>query len=203
MTTFAPRDHRGELLDPGAPRQARRGQFTLRQLMKTVLIVGVSLAIAVRRTDLIAFPGFYVILLLLGALLYGLSWFRLRVRLPVELALAIGLLVLAAWSWRPPLYVAQAERSDELARLCACMAEKANDEDSAKLYWSEAQRYERLASWLRFRAMWRGLIRSWTRQDPVPMDDRDLVRELALLESLDQHRQVAKKMGIWDSRWLW
>lgn len=203
MTTFAPRDHQGVLLDPGAHRQARRGQFTLSQLMKVVLIVGVSLAIAVRRPDLIAFPGFYLILLVLGALLYGLSWFRLRVRLAVELALAIGLLILAAWIWRPPFYLDQAERSEDLARLCASMARKATDDGSAYLYWSEAHRYDRLASWLRFRAMWRGLIRSATRENLVPMDDRDLLRDLALLESLDQHRPVAEKMGLRDYRWLW
>lgn len=203
MTTFAPRDHQGVLLDPGAPRQARRGQFTLSQLMKVVLIVGVSLAIAVRRPDLMVFPGFYLILLVLGAFLYGLSWFRQRLRLAVELALAIGLLILAAWIWRPPFYVDQAERSAELARLCASMAEKATDDASANLYWSEAHRYDRLASWLRFRAMWRGLIRSATKENLVPTDDRDLLREFALLESLDQHRHLAEKMGIRDCRWLW
>ncbi|MHB1556196.1 MAG: NfeD family protein [Isosphaeraceae bacterium] len=196
MTTFAPRDHQGVLLDPGAPAQRGRGQFTVGQLMKTVLIVGVSLAIAVRRPDLIAFPGFYLILLVLGAFLYGLSWFPLPVRLAVELTIAVALLILAAWIWRPPFYVDQAERSAQLARLCARMAEKAIDDGSANLYWSEGRRYERLASWLRFRAMWCGLIRSATKEDLVPMDDRDLVRDLALLESLDQHRQVAEKMGI-------
>lgn len=196
MTIVTPRDHQGVLLDPGAPVQRRRGQFTVGQLMKAVLIVAVSLAIAVRRPDLIALPGFYLILLVLGAFLYGLSWFRLRVRLAVELAIAIGLLILAAWIWRPPPDLYQAERSATLARLCARMAEETSDAGSASQYRSEAHQFERLASWLRFRAMWRGLIRSATKQDPVPLDDRDLVRELALLESLDQHRQLAVKMGM-------
>ncbi len=207
MTDFGQRDHRGVVLGPDAPAPAACGrgrQFTLLQMMKAVAIVGVALpivgtavAVMVGRPELIAFPDYYVILLIVAAGLYGLSWFPLRVRLAVELATACTLLILAAWEWRPPFYVEQAERSEELAGLCSRLADRVGDVRMRDQFRREADKYSRRAFVLRVQSMWYGLIRSATKtESPMPLTERDLILDLGLGESRDQYRRIAEEMGI-------
>jgi hypothetical protein len=200
MTALGQRDHLGALVEPGAPEPSRPAmgrQFTLLQLMKAIAIVGVALAVAVRRPDLIVDPRFYLILWILAAGLYGLSWFPLRVRLAVELAVACGMLILAAWNWRPPFYLQQADRSEELAGLCSRMAETTSNPPERDLYLREADRYGRWAFELRMQAMWYGLVRSATKpRTPVPMTGRDLILDIRLRESRDRYSRLAETTGI-------
>ena len=202
MTVFRPRDHRGLLLDPDASESAgstKGRQFTLRQMMKAVLIVAVILAIAVQRPDLLIVP-FLPVFLLLAACLYGLSRLPFRIRLTIELATVFVLLNLSACTWRPPFYINQADRTEEVARLCSMMAGKAGDERSRDLFRREAAEYGRRAAVLRVQGMWYGLLRSATKEDPVPITDRELILELGLLECRDRHELLAKEMGVPEIR---
>ncbi len=198
MAVFSPRNHRGNVLSPGTdvpgwlspPRQ-----FNLGQVMKAVVLVAVILAVAIRRPDLLVLPVISLFLVL-AACLYGISRFPLRVRLAIELTTAGLLLILAAWVWRPPFYVQQAERTEQLARLCSMLADVADDVGESDLFRREAAEYGRRARVLRLRAMWYGLLRSVTKEDPVPMGERELILELGLLEALDQHEMIADRRRI-------
>ena len=199
MTAFTPRDHRGTLLDRDAGESAgstRDRQFTLLQMMKAVLIVAVILAIAVQRPGRFSVPFLLVFLLILAAYIYALSRLPFRVRLTIELTTACFLLILPAWVWRHPFYIVQAEQTEELARLCSMMADEAGDERSRELFRREAARYSHRAAVLQIQALWYGLIRSATKEDPLPINERELILELGLLEAREWYGRLAKEMGI-------
>jgi hypothetical protein len=171
-------------------------QYTLGQLMKAVAIVAIVLAIAVQRPDLFALLLVGVLLLILAVCLYGLSKLPPRVRFTIMLAAAVALLIYSAWVWQPPFYVVQAHHVEELARLCSTLAEKANDNRSSERFLHESAKFRRLAFRLRLRAMWYGLIRSVTRENPVPMTGPELIFELDLLEAMDKYEKIATPMGV-------
>ena len=199
MAVFSPRDHEGNLLDPGVDglsRLASGRQFTLGQVMKAVVFIAVILAIAVQRPDLLVLPVLVFLFLTLAACLYGISRLPYRVRLTIELGTAFSLLLLSAWLWRPPWYVYQAERTEELARLCSTLADEADDDRSKDRFRREAAEYARRAGGLRLQALWYGLLRAATKEDPVAIGERELILELGLSESLEWHRQIAEQMGI-------
>jgi hypothetical protein len=199
MTPFSPKDHQGNALAPGAdvPGWLAPGrQYNLGQVMKAIVVVAVILAVAVQRPDLLVFPVFGLFVLVLAAGLYGISRLPFRARLAIELATAGLLLGLSAWVWRPAFYIRQAERTEELVRLCAMMANLAGDERSRDLYHREAAEYARRALALRVRTMWYGLLRSVTKEDDTIMTERELILELGLLESLDWRERIAERMGI-------
>ena len=199
MTVFRPRDHQGILLDPetGEPAAPVHGpQFTLLEVMKAIAVIAVFLAIALEGPDLSFLLEAALFILILAASLYGLSRLPYRVRLTIELTTTGLLLVLSAWLWRPPWHVHQAERAEELARLCSSLADKADSDRSRNLFRREAAEYGRRAFGLRLQAMWRGLIRSVTKENPVAMTERELIVELGLSESLERHERIAEQMGI-------
>ena len=141
-------------------------------------------------------PTLYVVLISVAPL-YGLSKLPLRIRLTFEISTAILLLALSAWIWRPPFYVNQAERTGRLARLCSQLAgEDGIDDASRALFRRKAAWYGRQALVLRLQAMWFGLIRSATKDDPAGTTDRELILELGTLEALDRHERIAKGIGI-------
>jgi hypothetical protein len=198
MTVFSPRDHKGVILNRQGdePATSRRGrQFTVGHMMKAVLIIAVGLAIAAQRPDLLSLPGLFIFAII-AVCLYGLSWFPYRIRLTIELLTACYLLTLAAWVWRPPFYVYQPERHEELARLCSLLADKTDDERLRDLFHREAAEYRRRARVLRFQGMWYGLIRSVTKEEPWAFRDRELILELGLLEALERHERIGEQMGI-------
>jgi hypothetical protein len=177
------------------PRQAMSGpQFTLGQMMKVIAGVGVVLAIVIQQPDSIAPIFFHV--LIFAACLYGLAKLPLRIRLTIEILTACLLLVLSAWVWRPPFYVTQADRTEKLARLCSIMADETDDGRSKALFRREAVWYRRQAFVLRLQAMWYGLIRSMTKENPVALSDRELILELGTMEAMDRHERIAEETGI-------
>jgi hypothetical protein len=199
MAVFSPRDHRGSILEPGTnePAGLTKGrQFTLGQVMTAIIVAAVIIAGARQRPAWPILPDVGVLILILAACLYGISGLPFRVRLTIELATAGFLLILAAWIWRPPFYVYQAERTEQLARLCWKLADKADDEHARGLFRREAAEYGRRARVLRLRGMWYGLLRSATKEDPVFLTERELILELGLLEALDQHELIGEQTGI-------
>ena len=205
MTVFRPRDHEGILLDPeaGEPAAPANGrQFTLLQVMKAIFIIAVFLGITVQGPNLGFLLDAVFFILILAVSLYGLSRLPYRVRLAIELSTAGLLLILSAWLWRPPWYVLQAERTEQLARLCSNLADKADGDRSRERFRREAAEYGRRARALKLQAMWYGLIRSVTKENPVAMTERELIAELGLSEALENHERIAEQTGIPKSpRW--
>ncbi len=163
-------------------------------MMKVIAGVGVVLAIVIQHPDSIA--SIFLIVLIFAACLYGLAKLPLRIRLTIEILTACLLLVLSAWVWRPPFYVAQADRTERLARLCSIMADETDNSRLKALFRREADWYGRQAFVLRLQAMWYGLIRSVTKENPVAMTDRELILELGTLEAMERHERIAEQMGI-------
>src|SRR5262249_47221871 len=176
------RDLSGIIPDPGTqgpPDSTRGRQFTLGQVMKAVALIAVPLALALHGPpglrDLLAMVALFVIL---AAYVYGVSRLPYRARLAIGLATSVALLILSAWVWRPPFYVWQADRAEELAQLCAILAVRTDDERLAGSFRSEVVKYRGIARALRIRAMWYGLLRSVTREDPVPINQRELILDI-------------------------
>lgn len=171
-------------------------QFTLGQVMKATAVIAVLLAIAVQPPMAVALADAVTCAIILAPCLYGLSWLPYRVRLTIEVTTACSLLIVSAWVWRPPWYVHQAGRTEELARLCSLLADATDDAHSRDLFRREAAEYGRRARVLRLRAMWYGLLRSVTRENPVSMTGRELIEEISLSEARARHLEIARKMGM-------
>jgi hypothetical protein len=182
----------------GADRDEVPVQIPLGLLMVAIGVIGIALAV------LVLAPGTAVAALaaiLLGYGIHRLVRLPLRTRLIVEVVTALLLLALSAWLWRPPFYVTQAHRAQQLARLCERLAARAESHRAHDLFQREAAWYERKAFGLRLEALGRGLIRAFTREDPGLFGDRELILELGLLESMERHRRIAESMGIrWHGR---
>ncbi len=176
----------------GNDRSLSGPQFSLSQMMIAIAVLGVVLAIVVQD------PGSIVLILCVASIfvpcLYALAKLPLRMRLTLEILTACLLLVISAGVWRPPFYIDQADRSERLAKLCATLADASDDDRSKALFRREAAWYSRQASVLRLQAMWYGLIRSFTKESPVPMSDRELILELGVLEAMARHERIAEPM---------
>ena len=179
-------DHQEAARTAGGPR------FSLSQMMTAIAGLGVILAIVVQD------PGLIVPILFVASIfvpcLFALSKLPGRIRLTIEILTACFLLVMSAWVWRPPFYVYQPDRIDQLARLCSWLANESDDDRSKALFRREAAWYRRKAFELRLQAMWYGLIRSVTKEDPVPITDRELILELGTLEAIERHERIAEQM---------
>lgn len=206
MAVFSPKDAKGDRPDAGLaghPSRVKGRQFTLRQVMKAVALIAFLLAIVVQAYDSFVLLVSVSSLLVLAACGYGVSRLPYRIRLTIELATACSLLTLSAWMWQPRFYTFQAERCEELAEVCALLAVDTDDVQMADRFRREVAEYNHMARMLRIRGMWAGLLRSFTREHPGRISDREMILAFELHRVMDRRFQLARKMGLIYSGPYW
>lgn len=170
-----------------------RPRFNLRQVMVTAGAVGALLGLLLRSpgvvVPLLPLAGVAAVAAAVGFGLRELARWPRWVRLVFEFATLLGLLAWSAWLWRPPFYIGQANRCDELARRALSAADR--NSDAAPALRREAAWFARRASALRRRGLWLGLrLGPWTR-DESSIGEWDTVVQLGIVEAIERHEKSA------------
>src|SRR5437868_4012225 len=124
-----------------------RPQFTIRGMASAIGMIGLLLAILIQAT-----AGPIQFSLPLALVVFTYCWFAkvsYRVRLPMEIALMLGLLGLSTFVWRDRGYLYLADEADQVAQRALSLSEDDGRPGERARYRRVAAYYSRRATVLR------------------------------------------------------
>ena len=137
-----------------------------------------------------------------GVAIYGFSRLPFKVRLTFEILALIALLALSSWIWRDGFCSRQADRALHLTRQISAWADQSGTPGAREKLRREAEWFRRRELGLRREAYWIGLIKGPSNDSYVPYTTDSLIRELGILEVMDKHENVARRIheGLLDEQ---
>lgn len=176
-------------------RQMQRVQFTLRRFSVAVAVAGVTLGLIVQNPQRMV--GLLPVTILVAAgvtIVYRFCPLPRWIRLTVEVAVLLALVVITVIERCPPHLVQQACRAAEAARFAKECAHAAESVETQRRFLRWADWFSDRAAVFTGTAIWYGLTGGWPGlNSDGALGDAELLRELELARSIELLKDAARR----------